>query len=98
MKTTAITTKVLALAIGIATLALPAVTFAQEEDEKDKGGIATYGEPNFFRPYDKRGLHMFETTKEDLNKEYTGRKFSLGAGFSLQFQSLKNENPEALNN
>lgn len=98
MKTTAITTKVLALAIGIATLALPAVTFAQEEDEKDKGGIATYGEPNFFRPYDKRGLHMFETTKEDLNKEYTGRKFSLGAGFSLQFQSLKNENPGALNN
>ncbi len=77
---------------------IPALAFAQEESEKDKGGIASYGEPDFFRPYDKRGLHMFETTKEDLNKEYTGRKFSLGAGFSLQFQSLKNENPGALNN
>ena len=76
---------------------IPAATFAQEESEQDKGGIAAYGEPDFFRPYDKRGLNMFETTKEDMNKEYTGRKFSIGAGFSLQFQSLKNSNT-ALNN
>jgi len=77
---------------------IPAVVFAQEESEQDKGGIATYGEPDFFRPYDKRGLHMFETTKEDMDKAYTGRKFSIGAGFSLQFQSLKNSNKDALNN
>lgn len=97
MKTNLVT-NALIMAIGFSALALPIVATAQEEDEKDKGGIATYAEPDFFRPYDKRGLHMFETTKEDMNKEYTGRKFSLGAGFSLQFQSLKNENPGALNN
>jgi hypothetical protein len=76
----------------------PAMLTAQEEAEIDKGGIASYGEPDFFRPYDKRGLHMFETTKDDMNKAYNGRKFSIGAGFSLQFQSLKHENPGALNN
>src|SRR5690606_14048618 len=85
------------ISVLVATM-IPALSLAQEESEKDKGGIVSYGEPDFFRPYDKRGLHMFETTKEDLNKEYTGRKFSLGAGFSLQFQSLKNENTGALNN
>lgn len=76
----------------------PAAVMAQEEADIDKGGIASYGEPDFFRPYDKRGLHMFETTKADMNKTYEGRKFSIGAGFSLQFQSLKHENSGALNN
>src|SRR5690606_13082294 len=66
--------------------------------DADKGPIVQYGEPDFFRPYDKRGLNVFETTKADLNKPYTGRKISLGAGFTQQFQSLKNENPGAENN
>lgn len=88
----------LALTAALVIVLGPLSSYAQEEPEIDKGGIATYGEPDFFRPYDKRGLHMFETTKQDINKKYTGRKISLGAGFSLQFQSLKNENPGALNN
>lgn len=87
----------LAVSVMMAAM-IPAAVFGQEEAEVDKGGIASYGEPDFFRPYDKRGLHMFETTKEDLNKEYTGRKFSIGAGFSLQFQALKHENPGAADN
>lgn len=77
---------------------IPTALLAQEESKKDEGGIASYGEPDFFRPYDKRGLHMFETTKKDMSKEYKGRRISIGAGFSLQFQSLKNENKGALNN
>lgn len=77
---------------------IPATLYAQEEAEEDKGPIATYGEADFFRPYDKRGLHIFETTKEDINKTYTGKRLSIGAGFSQQFQALKNENPGALNN
>lgn len=90
--------------ISLATMALftvamlPTTLFAQEEREEDKGPIVRYGEVDFFRPYDKRGLHMFETTKDDLNKPYEGRKISIGAGFAQQFQALKNENPGALNN
>lgn len=87
----------LVLIAALCMLLSPFSSYAQEEPEVDKGGIGTYGEPDFFRPYDKRGLHMFETTKQDLNKEYKGRRISFGAGFSLQYQALKNENPGALN-
>lgn len=88
----------LATIAAIVASTIPATLFAQEEKEVDKGPIVQYGEGDFFRPYDKRGLHVFETTKEDINKPYTGRKISIGAGFSQQFQALKNENPGALNN
>lgn len=88
----------LAAFTAIAIVAIPVATFAQEEKDIDKGPIIQYGEPDFFRPYDKRGLHVFETTKADLDKPYSGRKISLGAGFTQQFQSLKNENPGADNN
>ncbi len=84
--------------VAIVASTIPAYTFAQEEKEIDKGPIVQYGEADFFRPYDKRGLHLFETTKEDINKPYTGRKISIGAGFAQQFQALKNENPGAINN
>ncbi|WP_216629168.1 hypothetical protein [Sphingobacterium lumbrici] len=73
----------------------PLAGLAQEEKEVDK--FMTFGEPAFFRSYDKKGIHVFETTKDDYDKPYTGRKLNLGAGFTMQFQSLKNENPGALN-
>lgn len=95
MKTTFTT---LAILTVIAIVAIPVATFAQEEKDADQGPFIQYGEPDFFRPYDKRGLHVFETTKADLDKPYSGRKISLGAGFTQQFQSLKNENPGAENN
>ncbi len=90
-------TSMAATALFVAAM-IPAALFSQEEREEDKGPIIQYGEADFLRPYDKRGLHMFETNKEDLQKPYTGRKISLGAGFAQQFQALKNENPGALNN
>jgi len=96
MKTSSIAKS--ALAIGLFALALPTASFAQEEEGKKDEGAISYGEPDFFRSYDKRGLNVFETSKEDLNKEYTGRRISFGAGFALQFQSLKHENPGALAN
>ncbi len=88
----------IATMIAIMASTIPTVTLAQEEKEIDKGPIVQYGEADFFRPYDKRGLHVFETTKADINKPYQGRKISIGAGFAQQFQALKNENPGAVNN
>lgn len=46
------------------------------------------------RPYDKRGLHMFESPKKD-NVPYTGFKLDWGAAFTQQFQSLKHSNTAA---
>src|SRR4029079_12418539 len=50
----------------------------------------TKGRPiamQYFRPQDKRGLNMFETTKEP-GVEFTGFKLDLNAGFTSQAQSL----------
>jgi hypothetical protein len=60
---------------------VPIVSIAQEqpqtqtkqaqitEDEK-----FTYGTPSYFRPYSQNGIGVFETTKEDNNKPYEGKK------------------------
>lgn len=81
-------TVLLTLIFGL--LLVPPSVFAQKQAEVDK--IVSYGEVDFHRPYDKRGLHMFETTKADYDKPYMGRRISFGAGFTQQFQSLKHEN------
>ncbi len=72
------------LVIGL--LALPFASFAQFSDS-----IAN------FRHYDQRGINVFETPKQN-NAVYSGLKVKLGAGFTQQFQSLKHENPTAVNN
>src|SRR5687767_9211753 len=43
------------------------------------------------RPYDKRGLYMFEAPKND-GVPYTGFRLDFGAAFTQQFQSLDHEN------
>lgn len=73
------------------TIFLGLFTFNAKAQETDNKPVS-YGSPDFFRNYDKRGIHVFETTKEDQDKEYTGRKLSLGAGFTQQFQALTHEN------
>jgi len=45
----------------------------------------------YFRPYDKRGINVFETSKEDT-VVYDGLKLRLGAGFTQGFQSLEHSN------
>jgi hypothetical protein len=50
-----------------------------------------------FRPYDKTGMHMFETLKSDT-VPFNGLAVRWGAGFTQQFQNLKHENPGAINN
>jgi hypothetical protein len=45
----------------------------------------------YFRPQDKRGINVFETTK-DPGVEFTGMKFDFTAAFTSQVQSLKHQN------
>ncbi|MBX9891599.1 MAG: hypothetical protein K2Y12_04680 [Chitinophagaceae bacterium] len=49
-----------------------------------------------WRPYDKTGINVFETSKNDT-AAFDGLKVRFGAGFTQQFQSLKHEN-SAINN
>jgi hypothetical protein len=48
----------------------------------------------YFRPYDKRGINVFETSKKDT-VEYTGFKFRIGAGFSQSWQNFSHSNKKA---
>ncbi|HYI78883.1 MAG TPA: hypothetical protein VEW65_14785 [Chryseolinea sp.] len=47
----------------------------------------------YFRPYDQRGINVFETTKVDTIG-FDGLKLRIGANFTQQFQSLKHSNSE----
>lgn len=48
----------------------------------------------FSRPVDKRGINVFETSKDD-STPYTGFKINWGAAFTQQFQSVDHENTAA---
>ena len=51
-----------------------------------------YGRPSYWRPYDKRGLNVFETGKLPDSVTFLGPRIRIGAGFTQQFQNLKHEN------
>jgi hypothetical protein len=61
---------------------LPLTSNAQEKE--------FYGRPSFWRPYDQRGINVFETSKQD-SIPFEGPRIRFGAGFTQQFQSLKHE-------
>ncbi len=98
MKTYFTKTVKLFLAIG---MMIPLATIAQEQpkpqDQKSEEEKFSYGAPAYWRPYSQNGIGVFETTKENANKPYEGKKIRFGAGFTMQFQNLKHENPSALN-
>ena len=50
----------------------------------------------YIRPQDKRGLNVFETTK-DAGAEFTGFKMDLNAAFTSQVQSLSHRNRATAN-
>lgn len=60
-------------------VSLPMVTLAQQPTI------------NNLRPYDKTGLNIFETTKNN-DAKFDGLKVKIGGAFNQQFQSLKHEN------
>ena len=64
----------------------PAVTTQDAQLEKARSIVLQH-----FRPYDQRGINIFETPKEP-GVEYTGFKLDWGAAFTSQMQNLKHEN------
>jgi hypothetical protein len=73
----------------------PATTGASEKAEQDKvaGAVESWkkGRPQtiqYLRAQDKRGLNVFETTK-DPGVEFTGFKVDFGAAFTSQVQNLE---------
>ena len=71
-------------------IALPIALFAQNEK-------VSYGQPAYWRPYDQTGINVFEAPKTDLTP-FTALRVRFGAGFTQQYQNLKQENYGALNN
>lgn len=57
-----------------------------------------YLRPSHWRPYDQRGINVFETTKDRDTIPFLGPRIRFGAGFTQQFQDLEHENPGAQNN
>lgn len=51
-----------------------------------------YMRPSYWRPYDKTGINVFETTKAADTIAFEGLRIRFGAGFTQQFQGLKHEN------
>lgn len=64
----------------IVALLLPLAAFAQKASDVQ-----------FWRPYDKRGINVFETGKADTVK-YDGLVVRVGGNFTQQFQALSHEN------
>jgi len=59
------------------------------------GAYAQQSPIQFFRPYDQRGINVFETSKIDTIA-YEGLKLRIGANFTQQFQSLKHSNSQTV--
>lgn len=77
MKTLNLSLKTLILAFGF--LFLTGAAWAQQPAIQ------------YFRPYDKRGINVFETTKQDSTK-FDGFKLRFGAGFTQGYQSMEHSN------
>ena len=52
---------------------------------------AQEGQIQFYRPNNKQGINVFETSKNDTVK-FTGLKVKVGGGFALAYQTLRHEN------
>ena len=84
-----------------ATPAAPAATASKPTTKEEEAAAAEAswkkGRPvvmQYYRPQDKRGLTVFETTKIP-GVEFTGFKLDFGAGFTAQLQDLTHRNTAA---
>src|SRR5678816_3225638 len=78
--------------LAMAMIASSLVLFAQDSSDRE-----FYLRPSYWRPYDKRGINVFETNKLPDSIPYEGPRIRFGAGFTQQFQALNHENPDAIN-
>lgn len=69
-------------------LVYPMLTMAQSEK-------ISYERPSYWRPYDQRGINVFETSKQADSLLFDGLRVRFGAGFTQQFQNLKHSNKQA---
>jgi hypothetical protein len=74
------------LAVLAATVA-PFIGSAQQSADKE-----FYLRPSYWRPYDYRGINVFETSKAPDTIPFEGTRVRFGAGFTQQFQNLKVKN------
>jgi hypothetical protein len=81
-------------AIGLAMASLLPLGLSAQSNRSLK---EFYGRPAYWRPYDQTGINVFETSKQDTIP-FEGLRLRIGAGFTQQWQSLKHENPDAVNN
>src|SRR5690606_462161 len=56
----------------------------------------TLEDAQYWRPYDQRGINVFETGKSDT-VAFDGIKVRLGGGFAQQFQAVKHSNTSVAN-
>ena len=78
----------------LAAIAAPFAGSAQQGQSADK---EFYLRPSYWRPYDQRGINVFETSKTPDTIPFEGVRVRFGAGFTQQFQSLKHSNTGATN-
>ena len=78
----------------LAAIAAPFAGSAQQGQSADK---EFYLRPSYWRPYDQRGINVFETSKAPDTIPFEGVRVRFGAGFTQQFQSLKHSNTSAAN-
>jgi len=76
----------------LAVTAAPFIGSAQQSADKE-----FYLRPSYWRPYDYRGINVFETSKAADTIPFEGTRLRFGAGFTQQFQSLKHSNTGATN-
>jgi hypothetical protein len=79
--------------------ATPATTAAQDAEAAAAEASWKKGRPvtiQYTRPQDKRGLNVFETSK-DPGAEFKGFKLDFGAAFTSQVQNLSHRNTAAPN-
>jgi len=78
----------------------PPATAEPEQAIKDSWKKGRTISMQYFRPQDRRGINVFETTK-DAGAEFTGFKMDFGAAFTSQVQRLSHRNralPNVVNN
>jgi hypothetical protein len=78
------------LAAAVVVMALATSLQAQQASNPDLAKFQPPTVVQYLRPYDQRGINIFETPKV-ANVEYTGFALQWGAAFTQQFQGLDHE-------